>query len=1412
MKKINMREKRNNSSFVKRLVAIAIISIPVFVNAQPQSYFANDFYHYNTRNGLSQNDVREIFQDSKGYIWVGTHDGLNRFDGYSFETFTKDIDNENSISSNLISSIAEDSLGNIWMGTDDKGICIYDRKNNTFSFIQNSSKKPDILTSNRVNKLLIDDKGYVWAGSNFGLNRIQYDFENKTHEITHFYNDPNSPISISSNEITSLYQDHYGNVWIGTRFGLNRFASNDNKQGQFYKYPELANLPILDIKETELDLIISAGLLYSLSFKSFYEGIPVINRINNTYGNTIVIADDGNIWQTSNNGIYVYKQRTELSYERIQNFRYQVSNNQSLSGDICTEILKDNAGIIWIGTNGSGLNKYNPKRKNFRHYSKTEHDGSLSHNKIRTIYEDKNLNLWIGTEGGGANVLPINQGKNYSSGFINGNTKPNLGSPNYVYSITDITLGDKNYSVIGGGYPSNLHLNYLDQDLNVSIPDLIPQIASSAFYVFTDKDKNLWVGSYNGGLFKFVIGEKGYVSDTLNYQYDPNNPASISSNIIRSIEQDRDGNMWIGTDKGLCKILYAEINKENPRFIKYFHDNNDPYSISLDYILPITVTIDNQIWIGTLGGGLNKVIKGDKDDNDKFLVYTTKDGLPNNVIKAILEGEDGKLWISSNKGITQFSPDKLEFKNFSINDGLQDMEFTELAAFQRQDGEMIFGGVNGFNAFYPNQITKDSSNVSVVFGDFQILNQSVEVGDTVNNRVLLKSDINQIDKINLKYSENSFSVGFSALHYAAPDQNQYAYKLSGFDEQWIFTSSMNRVAKYTNLSPGDYNLFVKASNNDGYWGDNTIELNIQIEPPIWRTYWAMGLYFLLFATGLWFFRRFTLITITSKNELVLEHMEKEKSEEVNQMKLKFFTNISHEFRTPLTLIIGFVDRLINHSASLSEEDRQKYYQNVSRNSKILLDLINQLLGFRKVEQGKMKLKASYNELTNYINLLGGNFYELANQKNISFNVNFEDQVHTWFDHEILERIIFNLLSNAFKYTPVGGKIDIHIVKNGDYVDIIFEDNGEGIPASMHEQIFERFAQSDKKGKVGSGIGLSFVQSLIHLHHGEVTFDRQRKDGAAFTISLPMDKDVYSKDEILEHSEQFTVEQEVDWLIPQEKGKTPHTNKEYQKDQSLLIVEDNKDIIFFLEENFKSDFNIFTASEGEKALEICLNNQVNLVISDVMMDGMDGVELCEKLKNDERIDHIPIILLTAKGGSDDKLKGYSAGADAYMSKPFSLEELETRMRSILDSRQAVIGKFKVNKTLSPSEAGMTSIDEKFLSRVMSYIEENISSSEFSVEKLARECGLSQLHLNKKLKALVGDTANSFIRNIRLQRATQLLKRNMYSIAEIMYEVGFNDAKYFRDCFKKEYHMTPSEYRKNHVDNEEPTKIESNDNSE
>ena len=1375
----------------------AMLTIATDHGFAQSSKFHGHFDIYSTKNGLSQNDIRIIFQDSFGFIWIGTHGGLNRFDGYSFKTYLKDIHRNNTISSNLISTIQEDTHGNLWIGTDDEGVVIIERATNNFISIKNSKKNPRQLTSNNIVSMYIDKNNNVWVGTIRGLNKISYDYETKTPVIKQLVASSNDPYSISHNHITSIFEDKLGNLWFGTLDGLNRYINTGgDKNHQFIYYESGPTVRVRSIISNDTSLVItSANEISTLSFREMNKNNPRFTVIRNSTYNHAIVDRQGNIWATGLNGVDVIYPCDDslVTYRFVHNW----ANPNSLSKNIASTITEDRSGILWIGTNGGGINLYNPNRKNFGHYTKNKNPKSLSYSKIRSITEDPMKNLWIGTEGGGLDMLPYTS-NNYDSGFIHFDLNQIPGGENYVFALAPVFFEDHKRLFVGTGYSANLEV------IDISDPNNIRETVynelntnAHVFSLLYDSDSILWIGTYNDGLFRVYLDHEGNFTGSAHFTHD-HNKEDVSSNVIRNIKEDGLGNIWIGTDEGINKLTPSEKIKENPYFIKYKHDPEDSFSISYDYIMPIFESSTGDLWVGTLGGGLNKMTRGTAEDNDRFEWITTEDGLPDNAIKSIEEDDAGNLWISTNNGLSRYNPATKECTNYGISDGLQDTEFGELASTKRSNGEMVFGGVNGFNVFTPGDIKTDTLQANVVFTDLHILNRSVVTGQALNGRVILKDNLNKITKLDLEHNENSFSLEFAALHYAAPEKNKYAYQLEGFDEEWVYTSAQNRIARYTNLSPGHYTLHVKAGNSDGTWNNAPLSLDIVIRQPIWLTYPALALYGILVVIGLLFFRKYTVITNTRKNQLFIEHLEKEKIEEVSQLKLRFFTNISHEFRTPLTLIMGLIERLRNPKYAASPGERNRYYDKIHRNSQVLLNLVNQLLDFRKVEQGKHVLRVVKGNIGLYIQNLCENFNELARKKKIDYTFICENEIEGWYDKDIIERIMFNLLSNAFKFTNTDGEITVSLERdeNPDLLRLEVSDNGIGMSKNVQEHLFERFSDAYVKREHGSGIGLSYTKGLLELYHGNITFRSRPNAGTTFILIFPYKKEAFANDEILDEKEESQeINKDVNWVLEPENGELDHLeNSPDKKENTILLVEDNRDILFYLYEHFKKAYNINIAYEGKEALEVCLKSNIDLVISDVMMPGMDGLTFCEKLKNDDRINHIPVILLTAKKSLDNKVTGYEKGADAYISKPFNMQELETRMEGLIISRKKLLSKIRSNIDISPSEVEVTSLDEKFLKRVMTYIEENIGISEFTVEMLARECGMSQLHLNKKLKIIVGQTANAFIRTMRLKRAAQLLAKNRYSVNEVMYEVGFIDAKYFRTCFKKEFGMTPSDYQR------------------
>ncbi|WP_226789023.1 hybrid sensor histidine kinase/response regulator transcription factor [Polaribacter porphyrae] len=1367
------------------------------------------FDRISTNQGLSQGDVNTIYQDDKGFMWFGTHDGLNKYNGYEFTVYKPNPNNSNSISSNLIYAITGDNGGNLWIGTTGNGLNYYNKS--TGNFIQYLHKKKDknSLSNNHINVLFKDKKEKLWIGTADGLDLIDLKKTKDSIKFKHYNLTSNTlSSSISKNDIYSIFEDSQNQLWIGSAKGLFKLSRDENGTIYFRLINDLIDLPqnitVQSIAEDNKGkLIIGTG-------KGLYVFKPTLNsnkvtKIQDGFYNDIQIDHKNNIWAGSNMGLLYFENQHPINPPTLENkFIYEPKDVNSISKNIIKSLYIDKTGILWIGTNGGGINKMDPERKQFKIIKKTQNPNSLSYDKIRSIFEDSNNNLWIGTEGGGLNIHTQKNDDNYTN-FINLKTvlKP--------FAIEE--LANKKTILIGAENTPGLYEINVSNINNIKESNLKPidEVTYSVFSILEDNNENVWIGTYSGGINRWLKNKngKGYTKDIIIHT--PSNNKSIPSNIIRNIYEDKNHNIWFGTGNGLSKLTPSEALNKNPKFINYKHKVNNKNSINHNYILAIHQSKKGDFWIGTFGGGLNKIEFPEDESKITFKAYTEKDGLSNNVVKGILEDDNNNLWISTNKGLSKFNPIKETFKNYDVNDGLQSNEFQELAVLKRQSGEMLFGGVNGFNAFYPKNIKDNPYKAKVVITDFFISNKSVKRGEKVNDRILLEKSIDEIDYLKLKHFENSFSFEFAALHYSAPNKNKFAYKLEGFDKDWVYTTAGKRFATYTNLEFGDYTLKVKASNNDGIWEDTATTINITIVPPIWKTTGAYILYVILGIAIIACFWTNTMSRAKKKLEQELADLEKKKEKELQRLKLEFFTNISHELRTPLTLIKGPLEYLQKKGNKVKPEVAQEQYGLMNKNANYLMRLVNQLLDFRKINQGKMRLVMRHSNITAFIKEVAEPFQFLSLKQHIKLSVNTtKDEFITWFDHDALEKIINNLLSNAFKFTPKNGTIDINVFKgksnNGllkkDSVVIEVKDSGVGIPNNKIETIFERFytkKDAAKNNSEGVGIGLSFTKSLIELHQGTIEVISETGEGTSFIVKIPANKQAYlnipeisckestDTDFIRRTSENESFAIDLDDETTDEK-----ITKERSESPVLLIIDDNEDIRTFIKQVLCDDYKIYEAENGQEGLEIAKKIIPNIIVTDLMMPIMDGLQLCEKLKTTKTTSHIPVLILTAKLSQESELEGLQHGADDYIRKPFDVELLHLKLKNILQKREQMRIRFNQEITLQPKEVTVTSSDEKFLQQAIEIVEKHMMNTDFSVEMLVKEMGHSRSNLYLKFKEITGLSSSEFIRNIRLKRAVQLFESSDLSVKEIMYMTGFNTASYFAKCFKKQFGLKPSDY--------------------
>ncbi|GAA4230304.1 two-component regulator propeller domain-containing protein [Postechiella marina] len=1375
------------------------------------------FEHLSTENGLSQNDVNTIYQDELGYMWFGTHDGLNRYDGYKFTVFKPEPNNPKSISSILVWDIAPNKGGDFWVATTGQGLNYYHSSTENFTRFKHNKEDSSSLASDHVSSIFKDSKNRLWIGTNQGIDVI--DTTKPLDSVTFKHLEIKIPnyLSKESTNYYCIFEDSNNQIWAGGNQGL--FKLTKNQKGEdFFKLVNhligLPNMPVRSLAEDNLNRLIigSGGGLYS------YYPYGIAQRVRWLSGGFFkkIITDNNYIWGAKTDGLLYYKTgKRKDPPVLINNFRYNPNNPAtSLSNNLVSSLYQDRSGIVWVGVDGGGVNKFNPEIKQFKLIQKTGAPNSLTGNNIRTIFEDSNKTLWIGTEGNGLNMQRYGENENHFT---------SIGSSQFAFDLSEITIAGKKKLLIGSqGSIGLFELDITDPKKEFTNKDVkqLSNISSSVFSVLTDSSKNIWIGTYNSGVHRWlatdVPGE--YKKDNLFYNIHQKN--SISNDIIRDIIEDEQGNIWFATAKGLSKLPKDEINKKNPQFIVYKNNPDDAFSLSYDYILTVFQSKSGDIWLGTFGGGLNKLVTT-KDNKVKFISFSEKQGLPNNVVKSILEDNHGNLWLSTNKGLSKFNIEDKTFKNYDVNDGLQSHEFGEVAAFKRKNGEMLFGGVNGFNKFFPEKIKDNSTLPETVITNFSIFNKPVGIGKEIGNRVILKQSINNTKKIDLKYKENSFSFEFASLHYAAPSKNQFAYKLEGFDKDWIYTKADMRFATYTNLESGLYTLKVKASNNDGIWDETPVELQINVTPPFYRTNLAILIYIMLFIMGLFAFRRFTIIGSSKKHKLELDVLEKGQQEQIQQLKLEFFTNISHEFRTPLTLIKGPIEYLLKKGPNVKPEKAKEQYQLMLKNTDYLLRLVNQLLDYRKMDKGKMELTVSQTNIVEFIREIGEPFQFLSSKNNINFNIKSEAElITTWIDPDAIEKVINNLLSNAFKFTPKGGSISLNIfrgqnfevpdgfktkIDKANYTIIQVKDTGKGIPKNKLDLIFERFysEKGSKKSKYeGSGIGLSFAKKLIELHQGSIDVVSNATDGSNFIIWIPRYKETYENingigfrdaTETYAHLNQLNEDSHAIGLIDEIVEK--NISKTRSKLPALLIVDDSADIRLIIRNGLEDLYDIYEAENGERGFELAKKILPNVILTDVLMPVMGGIEFCDKLKNAQETSHIPVVMLTAKISQEWEIEGLKTGADAYIRKPFNMEVLELKLNNIVKQRDKLRKRFNREITLQPKEITVTSVDETFLKKAIEIVEKHMMNTEFSVEFLVKEMNLSRSNLYLKLKELTGLTSGEFIRNIRLKRAVQLLKNSDLSVKEIMYMTGFNTASYFSKCFKKQFGVIPSKFIRN-----------------
>lgn len=1380
------------------------------------------FEHFIDEKGFTQHSVMKVIQDVDGYIWIGTLNGLYKYNGQAFTVYRHEINNPNSLVSNSIYELELDADGNILIGTG-KGLSKYNRVTETFITY------PKILQNSRITAICPLKNGDLWVGT---LHSGLYHFKSDDvlgEKPLHYLHKPNQDTSIASNQIHSIVKDKFGNIWVGTLEGLNRVIVTNGitEFVHFNSVKESIKMLFVDSQGTLWISTLGHRLLKVKHPEKFIKANTIHfqeylfnmgKSDTEESGGLIAIFEnkDGNLFFGIHGfGLY-YFNTTTCKYEE---YVHDPTRPESISSNNIESILIDKTDVLWVGTEGGGLNKCDLKQKSINHF---EHnilsENSLSNSSINAIVKDSKNAFWIATQDG-LNHIKF-KGKGYEDPvferfYFNTDQKNvRLKSQEYTWSLLEDSEGD--YWV--GGTEGVLQMKKNSKTNSISFESTDFKMLE-VISIIEDNNGVLWFGSLIDGLMKWPKKKKPNgafdFSNGIHYEPDKDDKYTISAREISCLYQDSNGNIWVGTLQGGLNLVVPNKEEEGKdQFVSFQHDSDNPNSLSYNSVFSILEGKSGEFWIGTYGGGLNKMILSPEGNSDPiFKHYTEEDGLVNNAIYGIVEDDNGLLWISTDNGISSFNPETEAFKNFKKEDGLQGNNFRMGAYFKNDDGYLFFGGHNGLNVFHPKDLKENDILALAKFTGFKIKNELVGVGREYNGRVILDKSLSEVSKpIKLKHHENTITFEFSALHYAAPEKNQYKYMLEGFNKDWI-TSKGSNFAHYTNLSPGNYTFKVKASNNDGLWNETPTSIGLTINPPFWQTWWAYMLYVILTLILLWSIQSY--FNLRSKQRASLQ-VQKE-IEHVNKLKLQFFTNISHEFKTPITLILNPIEELLeSFGENFSVQSKLKVVQ---RNANSLLRLVHQLMEFRRIEVGETKLGATKSNIVNFIKEITYSFQAPAKKRGI--NLSFESSLNTievWFDWDKLEKILNNIIYNALKFTSSGGDIKVKVNKSKiheelqitkramstEFVVIEVEDDGVGIDKEQLKYVFQRFYQVNqtKRGaQKGSGIGLAITKDLVDLHHGEIMVDSEKGKGTTFRIKLPVGKAHLLPEEILEVQQVEAIDEEVidiEMLAIEETKQSEADEKEFKGENTILVVDDNEDIRTLVSEGLSENYRILEAEHGKEALNIALKEIPDLVITDVLMPEMDGIEFTHEIKTNVRTSHIPIIMLTALNSVEHRIEGIESGADAYIPKPFKMKLLSVRVNKLIASRDLMRRRFQTEKELTPEHVTLNSIDEEFLKQIMSHMEDNMGNENYWVDELASDMNTSRSTFFRKLKKLTGQAPNDFMRIVRLKRAVQLLEQNELTIAQVSYLVGFSHPNYFGKCFRKFFGDTPTNYIKSKLE--------------
>ena len=1428
------------------------------------------FKTYSTENGLSHDGVLCVLEDQDGFMWFGTWDGLNRFDGNKFVVYKSQPGDQSSLKNNKIRDIVEDSLGYLWIKTYDKKVYRFDKRTEEFFAITTTDKGADLAYA-FIDAIVPLKNGDVWLTTEDNEAICVSNIENGALSVINY----SMETAYLGRNVNFVYEDDQKEVWFGTKSGLislSKVASGykpswggsykvygksldftavaAEKMGRLFFATTEGILVIFDPKSKLFqskkvmsgaisDILVSrAGTIYLTGLNHGLVSYNHQNGISKQHDQVNYLSmyedHDGNIWlEPSLDGAVIFRPSTEsfqtFTHRKEQHLPFRAP--EGVMNDRSFKVFEDVNGTVWIRLKGGGFGYYDKERRTIAYFYNDPLDKKrLFSNNLVTSYTDKNGVLWLCTRNGGIHKVSF-----FSDIFQHRRLVSS--TPNQFDNEVRAFLQDSDGKIWITTKSGEV---YFYKDGVTQVWQHGP-ITGSIYCIVEDRQKNIWIGTKGFGLIKLQPeNELRTAYKAIRYVHDPNDVNSLSSNQVYSITEDHKGRLWVSTFQKGPNLLLEENGKTffknvNNSFKNYpkrvfnvirhaiqgpdkriwlgttdgllrFDPDEDPDTMNflptvkiagdktslgnndITYIFRAT---DNSMWVGTFGGGLNKVLDepGQIHEELQFEVFSKKQGLPNDIVLSVLEDRKRNLWITTQNGIAVMNRETEDFRNYNAYNGLPKIGFSEAACLQSNQGELFFGGLDGYVSIYPERMMNEKTRGNMVLTGLQLYNNDLDIKDPNSP---LNISVNYADEIVLNHDQDVITLEYAVLDYRTPDDISYAYMLEGYDKDWHFVKNQKK-ATYTKIPPGRYVFRVKTVNSNYFENEPEKQISIIVKHPWWLQNWAILSYIVLTICTLEVVRRIIYTMLHLKNKIAVE-------KKMTELKLQFFTNISHELRTPLTLIVNPLDK-IKQTESLSEKG-EKYLHVANKNTIRLLRFVNQLLDFRKIQSQKATLHVSKVDMTYLIQQLLDNFADIVEDKKVSLEfISTTTNMEIWCDEEKIDMVFFNLITNAIKFSPRGGKITIWIEEKGQSVQISIIDEGGGVQEDQLDLIFEPYYEGgnvDSKISKGTGIGLSLSKEIVSLHSGTIYAEKNTGSGMTFIVRLLKGSEHFDTADLAEDRSDKKEDRVPMYNVGEHKQKEHEPEIVSKAEQpTLLLVEDNPELRGFIAEEFRSTYRVYEAADGQEGYRKATDYIPDVIISDVMMPEMDGVHMLKKLKDNLNTSHIPIVLLTAKSAIEDQIEGLSYGADFYVTKPFHIDYVKHLIRNLLRSRQRVVEDIIDRPTilnLEPKEVIITSKDELFIRDVIHIVEEGMSDTDFTIDTAVNAMAMGRTTFYKKLKSLTNMSPVEFVRDIRLKRAKQLLESGEFTVTEIAYKVGFNSSGYFSTCFKEKYKVSPSEYMK------------------